>query len=142
VRRGLGVRASIFDTSEDGTRGACGSESRKAIGEAGADADVDVTGAVELAVNAIIASRPRREVAPGYGGVGVAILVGTHGSGCIDARFAAGLAAGSAGRAFGLRSASGEPEPVEPSAVWYGPSETSAPAELGVGGMTSDGDAG
>jgi hypothetical protein len=29
-RRGCGVRASIFDTSGDGTRGACGSQSRKA----------------------------------------------------------------------------------------------------------------
>jgi hypothetical protein len=38
-RRGCGVRASIFDTSGNGTRGACGSESRKMDGEADADGD-------------------------------------------------------------------------------------------------------
>jgi hypothetical protein len=76
---------------------------------------------------------------PGDGDVGVAMLVETNGRGCVAARFAAGLAAGGVGKTIWGRSASGEPEPVEPSAVWYGPSETSVPAELGVGGMPSDG---
>jgi hypothetical protein len=136
-RRGCGIRASIFDTSGDRPRRACGSESRKANDEA--DADVDATGAVEHVVDAMKALRPRPVVATGNGGVEVAMLVGTDGRGCVGARFGAGLVAGGAGKAPGLRSASGEPEPVEPSAVWYGPSETGVPAELAVGGMPCDG---
>jgi hypothetical protein len=113
-RRRCGVRANIFDAFGDGTRGACGSESRKANEEA--DADMNATGAVEGVVDAMSTLRPRCGVAPGYGGVGVTILVGADGCGCIAARFAAGLAAGGSRRAFRLRSALGEPEPVEPSA--------------------------
>jgi hypothetical protein len=138
-RRGCGVRASIFDTSGDGTRGVCRSKSRKANDEA--DADVDGMDAVERVVDAMDTLRSRRGVAPGYGGVAVAVLNEADGSGRIAARSTGGRAAGGAGKALGLRSASGEPETVEPSAVWYGPSETSVPAaELGVGEMPGDGE--
>jgi hypothetical protein len=127
------VRASIFDTSGDGTRGACGSESRKVNDEA--EGDVDATEAVERVVDAMDALRPRRGVMLEDGGVGVSMLVGTDGRGCIVAGFAAGLAAGGAGKARGPRSAETEPEPVEPSAGCYGLSETWVLAELGVGGV-------
>jgi hypothetical protein len=66
-RHGCGVRASIFDTSGDGTRGACGSESRNAIDDV--DADVDTRDAVERVVGAMEALCLRRGVALGDGGV-------------------------------------------------------------------------
>jgi hypothetical protein len=100
---------------------------------------VDATSAAERVVDGMDALRPRSGVASRYGGVGVAMLVGTGGGGRIAARFATGLAAGGAGTSLGLRSASGKPKPIEPTAVWYGPSETGVPAELAVGGMPCDG---
>jgi hypothetical protein len=78
------------------------------------------------------ALRPCRGVAPGDEGVGVP--VGGDGSGCVGAGFAAGRAAGDAGNALGLKSASDEPEPVEPSVVWYEPSEPNEPAGRGLAG--------
>jgi hypothetical protein len=64
------------------------------------------------------------------------VPVGTDGS---SAGFAAGCAAGGVGNALGLKSASDEPEPVKPSAVWYEPSESTVSAEPGVGGAPDDG---
>jgi hypothetical protein len=55
-RRVCGIRASIFDTSGDGTRGACESGSRNANDEA--DPDVGATEAVERMVDAMNALRP------------------------------------------------------------------------------------
>jgi hypothetical protein len=101
---------------------------------------VAATGAVERVAEAMDALRSRCGVAQGdSGGVAVAVLVGTNGCGCVGAGFATGRTAGDAGKALGLRSASGKTEPFEPFAVWYGPSEPNVPAKLGVGGMRGDG---
>jgi hypothetical protein len=126
----------MIRTSGNGTRGACESEWRNA--QENVDADVDGTETVNRVVDAMDALRSRRVVVPGDGGVGVNMLVRTDGGGCIAARFAAGFAAGDAGKALGLRNASGELKPVKPSAMWYGPSETSVSAELNVCGMPGD----
>jgi hypothetical protein len=89
----------MFDTSGDGTHAACGSKSRKADEEA--DADMKATGAVEGVVDALDALHPRCEVAAGFGGVGVAMLLGMDGGGCVAARFAADLPERGAGKARG-----------------------------------------
>jgi hypothetical protein len=98
------------------------------------DADVD---AMDWALEATDMLCPQRGVAGGDGGVRVP--VGPDGSGCVGASFAAGRAAGGVGNALGLKSASHEPEPVKPSAVWYEPSESNVYAEPGVGGAPDDG---
>jgi hypothetical protein len=131
------VRASIVDTSGDGTCRACESESRNANAEVNAvNADVD---AMHRAADATdVLRRLQRRVAAGDGGVRVP--VGTDGSGqCVGAGVAAGRAAGGGGNALGQKSASDEPEPVQPSAVWYEPSESNVSAEHGVGGAPDDG---
>jgi hypothetical protein len=92
---------------------------------------------MDWAADATDVLRPQRGVAAGDGGVRVP--AGTDGSGCVGAGFAAGRAAGGVGNALGLKSASNEPEPVKPSAVWDESSESNVSAEHGVGGAPDDG---
>jgi hypothetical protein len=131
-RRRAGVRESVFEMSGDGTRGACGSDSRNVKNEV--DADVD---AMDWAANATDVLRPQRKIVPGDGGVRVP--VGTDGSGCVGAGFTAGRAAAGAWNALGLKSASDEAKPVKPSAVWDERKESNVSAEHAVGGAPDDG---
>jgi hypothetical protein len=126
------VRESVVEMSGNGTRGACESESRNAKDEV--DADVD---AMDWAADATDVLRPQRGVAAGD--EGVRVPAGTDGSGCVGAGFAAGRAAGDAGNTLGLKSASGEREPVKTCAVWDEPSGSTVSAEPGVGGAPDDG---